>query len=194
MTADEDDAGSACRTSSWAGPDLTSAGVGDSRRGRSSQDSRSVGDRTSSATGRPCGQAASAAARSARGEVAGLGREGLVELAGLLALAVDLVVAEVAEHGGDGDALGGGLAEVAAAVAVEVRGRLAVLFQEPRLASRSAARGSAAMFSRSWSRLVISLTTTWIRSSAKTVLIAACSFLKPLSHELVELGRRRRPP
>ena len=38
------------------------------------------------------------------GQVAGFGRESLVELAGALALAVDLVIAEVAQDVGDGDA------------------------------------------------------------------------------------------
>ena len=65
-----------------------------------------------------------------RGQVAGR-REGLVEGAGLLPLAVGLVIAQVAEHGGDRNALGGGLAEVAAAVAVEVGGALPVLFEQP---------------------------------------------------------------
>ena len=64
------------------------------------------------------------------GEVAGFGRQGLVELAGALALAVDLVVAEVAEDVGHGDSAGGRLAMLAAAVAVEVRGRLAVFFEQ----------------------------------------------------------------
>src|SRR4051794_28801383 len=59
-----------------------------------------------------------------RGEVAGLGRQRLVELAGLLPLAVDLVVPQVAEDRGHGDAARGRLAEVAAAVAIEVGGPL----------------------------------------------------------------------
>ena len=77
-----------------------------------------------------------------RGEVAGLGREGLVELAGALALAVDLVVAEVAEDVGHGDSAGGRLAVLAAAVAVEVRGRLPVLLQQLLVAqTRACGRG-----------------------------------------------------
>ncbi len=40
---------------------------------------------------------------------------------------------------------------------------------------------AAAMLSRSWSRLVISLTTACIRWPAKMALMAACSFLKPFS-------------
>ena len=76
------------------------------------------------------------------GDVAGLGRERLVELAGRLALAVDLVVAEVAEDVRDGDAPGRRLAVLAAAVAVEVRGRLPVLFQEPLVPrARASVRG-----------------------------------------------------
>ena len=65
------------------------------------------------------------------GDVAGLGREGLIQLAGAGPLAVDLVVAEVAEDLGDRDAAGRRLAMLAAAVAVEVRRRLPVLFQQP---------------------------------------------------------------
>ena len=44
------------------------------------------------------------------------------------------------------------------------------------------------MFSRSMSRLVISLTTAWTRWSAKTVLIAAWCFLKPLSTNSLNFG------
>ena len=89
--------------------------------------------RIRSATGRPCGHAASAARRFGRGHLAGDRRQGLVEGAGLLTLAVDLVVAQVAEHGRHGDPLGRGLAEVAAAVAVQVGRLLPVLLQQPRL-------------------------------------------------------------
>ncbi len=144
---------------------------------------------SSSATGSPCGQAACGGGEVGGGDVAGLGREGLVQLAGALALAVDLVVAEVAEDVGDGDAAGRRLAVLAAAVAVEVRGRQPVLFQQLLVArARAWDVAAAAMFSRSWSRLVISLTTACIRWSAKMVLMAACSFLKPLSTNSLNLG------
>src|SRR5437763_10705357 len=52
------------------------------------------------------------------GQVARLGGQRLVEGAGLGPLAVDLVVTQVAQDGRDRDPLRGGLAEVAAAVAV----------------------------------------------------------------------------
>ena len=77
-----------------------------------------------------------------RGEVAGDRRQGLVEGAGFLPLAVDLVIAEVAEHGRHGDALGRGLAEVAAAVAVEVGGLLRDAPPAAALPWASAGRGS----------------------------------------------------
>ena len=74
------------------------------------------------------------------GEVAGFGGQCLVELAGALALAVDLVVAEVTQDVGDGDSAGGRLAMMAAAVAVEVGGGQAV-FLEQLLVAQASRRG-----------------------------------------------------
>src|SRR5947209_16980369 len=65
-----------------------------------------------------------------RSQIAGFGGEGLVESAGLGSLAVNRVVTEVPKDGGNGHALGCRFAEVPAAVAVEVSGALAVLFEE----------------------------------------------------------------
>ena len=104
--------------------------------GLAGQERRRSAVRIRSATGRPCGQAASAASEVGRRPGRGHRRQGLVEGAGLLPLAVDLVVAQVAEHGRHGDALGGRLAEVAAAVAVQVGRLLPVLLQQPRLLGR----------------------------------------------------------
>ena len=143
-----------------------------------------VGDLDEAGDGEAVGAGALGGLEVGGGEVSGQGGEGLVEGAGLGALAVGGVVAEVAEDGGDRDASGGGLAEVAAAVAVEVGGLLR------RCSSRSRAslgvRGSllAATFSRRSLKLVISETTTCIRSSSQTDLIAATSFLTPCSRSL----------
>ena len=63
------------------------------------------------------------------GDLAGFGRQGLVELGGALALAVDLVIPQVTEDIRHGHAVGGRLAVLPAAVAVEVRGRLAIFLE-----------------------------------------------------------------
>jgi hypothetical protein len=59
-------------------------------------------------------------------EVAGDRRKRLVERAGFLAFAVDLVIPKVAENRGDRNAPGRGLAEVPAAVAIKMGRGLAV--------------------------------------------------------------------
>ncbi len=91
------------------------------------------------------------------GDRSRLGRQGLVECSGFLAFAVGLVITVVAEDGGDRDALRGGLAEVPATVAISVRGQDPVLFEESGLLGRERST-TAPMFSRSSSKLVISLT------------------------------------
>ncbi len=64
------------------------------------------------------------------GEVSSFRRKGLIELTGVLALAVDLVIAKIAEDVGDGDSAGGRLAMMAAAVAIEVGGCDAILLEQ----------------------------------------------------------------
>ncbi len=63
------------------------------------------------------------------GDIACAGGQGLVKLGGSLALAVDLVVAQVPQDIRNGHAAGGRLAVLAAAMAVKVRGRLAIVFE-----------------------------------------------------------------
>ena len=84
--------------------------------------------RISSTIGNPCGQAASAAVRLACATLR-LGRQGLVKFGGALALAVDLVIPQVSENIRHSNAARGRLAVLAAAVAVEVRGRLAIFLE-----------------------------------------------------------------
>ena len=62
-------------------------------------------------------------------QVAGDRWKRLVESAGFLTFAVDLVIPQVAQHRGDRYALGSGLAEVPAAVAIQVGRGLTVIIQ-----------------------------------------------------------------